>query len=192
MPLMRMKRTIIRMKTFPPEPKPRRDLLADGFAGEAIRDELLQVVADFDFELSILHGSKHQQAIVLSGLTDAFAAVSEHPLGVLINVLSLERVDGRDNNDIAGRFLQRADQRFQLTLAVRIDHVREVVDRTGELRRLRLRPCTRRRKEHKEKQPQSGHTSERAVATHARYRPLARGVRLRRGTVGTGEPNQRR
>jgi hypothetical protein len=30
------------------------------------------------------------------------------------------------------------------------------------------------------------------VATHARYRPLARGVRLRRGTVGTGEPNQRR
>ena len=79
---------------YSPLPKLRRHVLAAGFAGEAVGDELLEVVADFDPHLSILDGQQDQQAVVLAVLADAAAAVLEHLHGVLADVaVRLERVD---------------------------------------------------------------------------------------------------
>ena len=56
----------------------RRHVLATCFAGKAVRDELFQVVADFDPHLAIVDGEEDQQAVVLAALTDAAAMVLEH------------------------------------------------------------------------------------------------------------------
>ncbi len=69
------------------------DRLADRLAGEAVGDELLEVVADLDAHLAILDGDDDEQPVVLALLADPAAAVLEHLDGVFVDVRV--RLEGR-------------------------------------------------------------------------------------------------
>ena len=111
--------------------------LTTGLAGKPVGDELLEVIADFDPDLPIVDGQEDEQPVVLAALADAASAVLEHLDRVFPDVgVGLERLDGGDDDDVAARLLQGADERVHLGRARRIDHAGEIVDRLRELRRL--------------------------------------------------------
>ena len=122
----------------------RRHVLAH-FAGIAVGDELLEVVAHLDPHAPILHRQQHEQPVVFALVADAAAAVLEHLDRVLldIGVRRLERVDRRDHDDIARRLLQLEDAPLNLGLARVIDDVREIVYRSSQFGwwRLRVNRC---------------------------------------------------
>ena len=112
------------------------------FAGEAVGDELLEVVPDFDLDARFLHREQDQQPVVLALLPDAAPAVLEHLDGVFLG--RGVRRDGRhrgDDDDVARLGLQLPDDLLHPPRAVGVDHVREVVDRLRQLggKRRRLR-----------------------------------------------------
>src|SRR5262249_46731257 len=108
------------------------------FAGEAVRDDALEAVADLDAERAILHGDDDEDAVVLALVADAASAVLEHLDGVLVDAaVRLERRHGGDDDGVAGGVAQRADAAIELGPARRIDDVREVVHRVRQ-RRYRL------------------------------------------------------
>src|SRR5262249_31370500 len=108
------------------------------FAGEAVGDELLEVVADFDLDAPLLHREENQQPVVLALLSDAAAAVLEHLDGVFLGrAVWRDRRHGGDDDDVRGFCLQLADQLLHPPRAVGIDHVREVVDGLRQLGRKR-------------------------------------------------------
>src|SRR5581483_10780253 len=118
----------------------RRHRLARRLAGVAVGDELLEAVADLDPHLVFLDRDEDQQAVVLALLADAASAVLEQLVGVLVDVaVGLDRRHRRDDDDIAGLRLQRADHARHRGGARAVDHVREVVDRLLENRQLRIR-----------------------------------------------------
>src|SRR5439155_40016 len=78
------------------------DVLAAGFAGEAVRDPFLEPVADLDPDLPLLERDQNQQAVFLLFVADAAAVVLEQLVRVLSDVaVRLDRLTGRDG--IAGR-----------------------------------------------------------------------------------------
>ena len=108
--------------------------LAAGFAGEAVGDPLLEVVADLDFDAPLLDREQDEQAVVLALLADAAPVILEQLDRVVLD--GGVRLDGRhrrDDDDVAGCLLQRADHPVHLRRARGIDHVREIVDRLGQL-----------------------------------------------------------
>src|SRR5688572_7987712 len=120
--------------------KERHHVEAADLAGEAVGDELLQLVADLDPHLPVGDGHDHQQPVVLALLADAAAAVLEHLDRVLlqVGVVRLVGVHGGHHEGVAGAALEAQDHRFERPGAGAVDHVGKVVDRPGQLGRQRL------------------------------------------------------
>ena len=128
----------------------RRHRLATDVAGEPVRDELLERVADFHADASVLHGKQNQHAVVLAARADAAAAILEHLRRERLDVPRLHGVDGRDHQDIACGLLEAGRQIGDLLSRRGVDHIGEIVDRAGEGGRRRLR-YERRRQAHHER-----------------------------------------
>ena len=115
-------------------------------AGEAVGDESFDVVAHFDPGLTIRDRHDDQEPVVLAAIADALAPVLEHLDGVFLDVgVGLERSDGCDHDDVAGRAFQGADLSIDLALAGLVDHLGEIVDGVGQRRWRRLRRRRHRR-----------------------------------------------
>ena len=102
-------------------PESRRHLLADRLAGEAVGDELLQVVADLDLNLAILDRDEHEQAVVLAA-SDRCPCRDSRTSSPRIRVDVLYPASESTvatTTTSPRRLLQRADQRLQLTRARR-------------------------------------------------------------------------
>jgi hypothetical protein len=113
--------------------------LANRLAGEAVGDELLEVVADLDAHLAFLERDHDQCAVVLALVPDPAAAVLEHPQRELVDVrVRLHRRYGGDDDHVAARLLQRANAPVELSFVRRVDGVAEVVDGRRERRGRRL------------------------------------------------------
>ena len=77
---------------------------------------------------------QQQHAVVLAGLAEAPGA--EQPVGVGLDRLAVERVDGRDD-DLVGAFLLEIRELLdQRRLGGRVDHAGIVDDAAGERRQL--------------------------------------------------------
>ena len=84
-----------------------RHVLAACLSGEAVGDELFEVVAHLDPHLPVVDGEQDQNAVVASALADAATAVLEHLHGVFADIaVRFERGDRRDDDDVAARLLQ--------------------------------------------------------------------------------------
>ena len=89
--------------------------LAARFAGESVRDPLLEPVPDLDPDLPLLDREEDQQPVVLLLVADAAAVVLEHLDGVLADVaVRLDGRDRRDHHDVAAGRFQRAAQPIDL------------------------------------------------------------------------------
>ena len=116
-------------------PEERGHDLAARLAGEAVRDPLLQVVADFHPHPPFLECQQNQQAVVLALLADALAVVREQLDGVFLDVaVRLDRRHRGDDHDVARRGLEGADHPVHRARAVGVDDLGEIVDRLRELR----------------------------------------------------------
>src|SRR5258706_5490639 len=106
-----------------------RHVLPADFTGKNVGDELLEVVADFDPHLPVVHGQKHEGTVVLGALSDPASVVFEHLDGILADVrVRLESRDGRHDDDVAAGLLQRSYEGLHCVLALVVYHVGEVVD----------------------------------------------------------------
>ena len=113
----------------------RRHVLAARFASESVGDELLEVVPDLDPDLTVVDREEHQDAVVAPALTNSMSVVFEHLHGVFANIaVRFERGYRGNDHDIAAGLLQRPYQRLHRLRALRIDDVREVVDRLSQFR----------------------------------------------------------
>src|SRR5438445_760887 len=110
------------------------------FAGEAVGDELLEVVPDFDLDARFLHREQDQQPVVLALLPDAAPAVLEHLDGVFLGRgVRRDRRHRGDDDDVARLRPQLPDQLLHPPRALGVDYVREIVDGFRQLRRERRR-----------------------------------------------------
>jgi hypothetical protein len=120
-------------------PKRRQHGLANGLAGKAVREELLEAVAHFDPHLPIAHGDKDERAIVAAAFADS--GRFEELDRVLLD--RTERSDGFDSHDhdrVAGLGLERPNARAELGLRAGVNHVGKVVHRFREFgKRLRTK-----------------------------------------------------
>src|SRR5262245_9966709 len=130
----------------------RRHVLTTRFAGESVGDELLELVPDFDPDLTVVDGKENQQAVVASALADSAAVVFKHLHGVFANIaVRFEGGHGGDDHHVADGLVPRPYQRLHRLRALRIDDVREVVDGLSQFRWQLLCGCRyRQRQDHEE------------------------------------------
>ncbi len=99
--------------------KVRHHVVAAHLAGKAVGDELLEVVADLDPDVSVLHRQQHEQPVVFALGADAAPAVLEHLHRVFAYVgVRRERLDRRHHDDIARRVLQLENPPLDLGFAL--------------------------------------------------------------------------
>src|SRR4030095_1104559 len=108
----------------------RRHVVATRLAGEAVGDERLELVADFNAHPPVLDRHENQQPVVATALANPPTAVLEHFHRVLIDVrVWRERVDRGYDDDVTGPLLERPDERLHRTRARIVDDASEIVDR---------------------------------------------------------------
>ena len=94
-------------------PELRRHVVAADLAGEAVGDELLEVVADLDPHPPVLDGHQDEQrrCPCPSGRCRGRGSRTSSPRTRRCRAYGCERLDGGDDDDVAAGALQRADER---------------------------------------------------------------------------------
>ena len=89
-------------------------------------------VADLDAHLAVVLGDQQQDAVVLAGLAEAPGA--EQPVGIGLDRLAVEAVDGGDDDLVGAIFLEVCELLRQRGFGRRVDHA-GIVDHAAGQRR---------------------------------------------------------
>ena len=97
-----------------------------------VGERAFQPVADLDAHLAVVLDDKEQDAVVLAGLAEG--PRPEQPVGVVLQWLAIERVDGGDDDLVGALFLEIGEFLGERGLGRRV-HQRSIVDDAAGQRR---------------------------------------------------------